>query len=203
MRDAYALLGISFIIVFSGAFILISDKAHAPTPEEINTSNNSTETMSFSLTSPVFQHNESIPSKYTCDGENLHPPLLIHDVPEGAESLVLIMDDPDIPQEIKDTRGISKFNHWAIYNIPADTKEIEEGVTVGTLAQNSTGESAYIGPCPPPEYQPTEHQYVFRVYALPAQLNFIQAPTLDEVETAASSSALGRAELIGRYERIQ
>jgi hypothetical protein len=129
----------------------------------------------------------------------VNPELTIAGVPEGAESLVLLMDDPDIPQSVKDARGIEKFDHWAVYAIPPDTTVIKTGAVIGTGGKNSIGEVGYRGPCPPDR----EHRYIFRLYALSGTLNFIQAPTLDELETAAQGMMLEKAELIGRYNRPQ
>ena len=181
MRNAYAVLGILIIIVGVGTY-------YAFTPKDTF----------MTLSSAAFTHNGYIPQEYTCDGDRyMAPPLSVSNIPEGTQSLVLVMDDPDIPQEIKNERGIEKFDHWVLYNLPATEGEI----VGGTAGINGGGETGYRGPCPPKEYAPTEHRYIFRVYALPGTLSFIKAPTLDEVETAAKGSALSFAELIGRYER--
>ena len=195
MRNAYALLGLAFLLVFGGAY-LVFERAHAPA--ELNKTDSNMQ-----LSSQAFANNETIPSEYTCDGSNTNPPLTISGVPLEAESLVLVMDDPDIPEEIKQSRGIEKFDHWVLYNLPADTTEIPAGTAAGSAGLNSRGEGAYTGPCPPTEYGPTTHRYIFRLYALSGQLNFIKAPTLDEVEKAAQGSALGTAELIGIYDRTK
>jgi len=202
MRNAYALLGLSFLIVFVGAYFVIQ-RAYAPTPEDMSvpleeTPNTETTTMSLTLTSPAFNDNDLIPSKYTCDGGNINPELRIENVPEGTASLVLVMDDPDIPDSVKESMGIEKFDHWVLYNISPETETIAEGVTSGSEGLNTRGDAGYTGPCPPDR----EHRYIFRLYALGGSLNFIKAPTLDEVETAAKGSAIGSATLIGRYERI-
>ncbi len=192
-RHAYTLLGIMTLVVFVGGFIAFSKKVDAPIKNDlINTS-----AMPLTLTSPVFAEGGKIPSKYTCDGENISPELYIDNVPEGTKSLVLVMDDPDIPEFVKQERGIEKFNHWALYNIPPDTRILKEGELVGTPAMNGRGEATYTGPCPPDR----EHRYIFRLYAVSGQLNFLEAPTLDEVEAAARGMMLGSTTLIGRYER--
>ncbi|MEX0917722.1 MAG: YbhB/YbcL family Raf kinase inhibitor-like protein [Candidatus Paceibacterota bacterium] len=196
MGKAYALLGLAFIVVFGGAYLLW-ERAHAPTLEKVNP----TTPMSLTLASSAFAHNGSIPSQYTCDGENTLPPLSITDVPEGTVSLVLVMDDPDIPEEIKTANNILKFNHFAVYNIPPDTTDITADSIPGTPALNTRGEEGYTGPCPPPEYEPKEHRYIFRLYAIEGTLSFEHTPTLDEVETAAKGQIIEQAELIGRYER--
>lgn len=201
MQKAYALLGVAFIIVFGSAYVLF-ERAYAPTTDDESIVHSEAESMTLTLTSPEFTHNTSIPSRYTCDGENILPPLVIEGVPEGTGSLVLVMDDPDVPDEIKAARGITKFDHVAIYNIPVDTELIDADAMPGTGALNGRGETGYVGPCPPSEYEPTEHRYIFRLYAIEGTLNFIKAPTLDELEAAAKGRAIESAELIGRYERI-
>ncbi len=100
------------------------------------------------FTSSAFLHNEKIPAKYTCDeNRKLSPPLSISGVPEGAKSLVLIMDDPDIPNVFKESRGIEAFDHWTLFNIPPETQEIVEGTVVGIQGVNSAGNTEYTGPC--------------------------------------------------------
>ena len=188
------LLGIMTWIVFVGAFIVLNKKAEAP----VLLDDKLTNTMSLTLTSPAFREGESIPSKYTCDGENISPELKIENVPEGTKSLVLVMDDPDIPDSVKKARGIEKFDHWALYNIPPETRIIPENEVVGTAGLNSRGEAMYTGACPPDR----EHRYFFRLYALSDTLNFIKAPTLDELEIAAQGIMLEKATLMGRYERV-
>lgn len=197
MRYAYAFLGLLFMIVFMGAYTLF-ERAEAPVLESQRyESSKEIETMSLSLTSPAFEHNGNIPLKYTCDGENVNPPLKIHNIPEGTASLVLVMDDPDIPDFVKEKMGIEKYNHWALYNLDPGTTELPEGVSTGSTGLNSKNEEAYTGPCPPDK----AHRYVFRLYALSGPLSFITSPTLDELEEAAKGTMLERAELIGWYER--
>lgn len=197
MRNAYALLGLAFLIVFGGAY-LVFERAEAPSSLEDNETS-----MSLTLTSSVFANNQAIPSQYTCDGENINPPLTISGVPEGTESLVLVVDDPDIPEQIKKERGVSKINHWVLYNLPSDTKDIPTNAVLGSGGLNSRGNPGYIGPCPPPDMEPTTHRYIFRLYALSGTLNFVKAPTLDEVEEAAKGMLLEKAELIGIYSRAK
>lgn len=206
MRNAYALLGFSFLIVFVGAYIVIR-KANAPTSNELIQKEEATSTVTskpnetssmLTLTSPAFEDGGSIPSTYTCDGTNVNPEIRISGVPEGTESLVLIMDDPDIPDAVKQSRGVEKFDHWVLYAIPKDTTVISEGSPVGTEGLTSAGTTGYTGPCPPDK----EHRYIFRLYALSGTLNFIKAPTLDEVEEAAKGMTIASATLMGRYNRV-
>lgn len=158
--------------------------------------------MTLRLSSPVFGNGEIIPAKYTCDGDRrLSPPLMISGVPDGAESLVLIMDDPDIPTTVREACGIEVFDHWVLFNIPADTKEIPEGTVVGTEGLNTAGNNGYTGPCPPTEYEPSEHRYIFKLYALDESLALLAGATKSEVLDALSSHVMEEVELIGRYSR--
>lgn len=180
-------------IVYGGAFFAFSKKAEAP--PEITQDNISS--MSLTLQAAAFTNGGVIPSQYSCDGEGISPELHIDNVPEGTESFVLVMDDPDIPESVKIERGIETFDHWVLYNIPSDTKIVPEGGTVGTGGLNSRGLLGYVGACPPDR----EHRYIFRLYALSGALNFLKAPTLREVEEAAKGMTLETAILMGRYER--
>jgi len=158
--------------------------------------------MALTLFSSAFEHNGKIPSKYTCDGDReLSPPLVWSGVPEGTKSLVLIMDDPDIPEVFKKSRGIDSFDHWTLFNILPETREIAEGGVVGTAGLNSAGNNKYTGPCPPPEYEPKEHRYIFVLYALSGILQFNKLPTKQQVLEALTSHLLAKAELVGRYSR--
>ncbi len=158
--------------------------------------------MTFTLTSPAFLNNGMIPAKYTCDGNReLSPPLTISDVPEVAKSLVLIMDDPDIPEIVKQKIGLSAYDHWTLFNIPPETREIPEGGTVGTPGATTGGELRYTGPCPPPEHEPSEHRYIFKLYALIAPLDLPAGAKKEQVLDALAPLLLAETELIGRYSR--
>jgi Raf kinase inhibitor-like YbhB/YbcL family protein len=144
------------------------------------------------VTSSAFEANGTIPAKYTCDGENINPPIRIAGAPTGTETLVLVMDDPDAPA--------GTFDHWLVWNIPGSTEEVPEGwkpeagVSEGV---NGFGKVGYGGPCPPSG----THRYVLRVYALSRRLNLAASATKQQVETAASEHALDRGELIGVYSK--
>lgn len=154
------------------------------------------------LTSSAFAHTGTIPSTYTCDGQNSNPPLEIIGVPAGAQSLALIMDDPDIPDEVKQSRGIEVFDHWVVFNLPPTTHNIQKGTKPeGVEGKNSTGELGYTGPCPPPQYQPTKHRYFFKLYALDTQLNLAEGATKADVEKAMEGHILQETQLVGTYER--
>lgn len=152
------------------------------------------------LTSSAFQHNESIPATYTCDGIGVNPPLTISDVPEGAQSLVLIVDDPDIPQTVKDALHIDVYDHWILFNLPPTITEISEGSTPqAAQGVNSNGQNNYIGCCPPD----AEHRYFFKLYALNTTLDLPEGSTKREVEQAMEGNILEKTELIGHYNRPQ
>ena len=162
-------------------------------------------TSSLSLTSPAFSGGGTIPSKFTCDGDrSVSPPLLISGVPEGAKSLALIMDDPDVPK-ILHADGV--FDHWVLFNIPPETKEIPEGLpaqaggSAGTVGANGAGKNAYTGPCPPPQYEPSEHRYIFTLYALDTELPLTEGASKSEVLSAMQGHVISEVQLVGKYKR--
>jgi Raf kinase inhibitor-like YbhB/YbcL family protein len=155
-----------------------------------------------SLTSSAFENGGIIPAKYTCDGDRkLSPPLSIGGVPEGTRSFVLIMDDPDIPDVKKKEFWTDSFDHWVLFNIPPEKHEILEGTLLGESGLTTRSEMGYTGPCPPPEYEPREHRYFFRLYALSENLHFDKAPTKQQVLSALESVLLGETVLMGKYSR--
>ncbi len=158
--------------------------------------------MALTLTSPAFKHDEKIPAKYTCDGDRaLSPPLAWSGAPEGTKSFVLIMDDPDIPEIFKQSRGIEAFDHWVLYNIPPQARGISVGWTTGTPGTNSAGATRDTGPCPPPEYEPRKHRYIFTLYALHDVLHFDSPPTKQQVLAVLTPFLIAKTELVGRYAR--
>ena len=152
------------------------------------------------LTSSAFKEGGKISSKYTCDGENIIPSLTFFDVPAKTKSLVLVMDDPDIPDFVKQKFGIKVWDHWIVFNIPPETREVHEGKNpLGLLGKNTGGKNTYGGPCPPDR----EHRYFFKLYALDTKLDLPEGVTKSEVEAAMEGHILAEATLIGRYERIR
>ncbi len=146
------------------------------------------EVKELTVTSPVFQHNGDIPPKYTCDGENVNPPLAIEGIPEGTVSLVLIVEDPDAP------RGT--WVHWVLWKIDPETTIAEKSIP-GTEGMNDFKKHAYSGPCPPSG----THRYVFIVYALDINLDLDSTATKEDVENAMKGHILAKGELIGLYSR--
>ncbi len=160
------------------------------------------------ITSEAFEDKGIIPPKYTCDGDpltssgqsNINPPLEIEGVPEGAKSLVLIMDDPDIPDFVKESRGIEVFDHWIVFNVSPTIKNIEEGIEPeGVRGVNSSGQNKYTGPCPPDK----EHRYFFKVYALDTTLGLSEGSSKKEVEKAMAGHIIASGELMGRYDKAK
>jgi Raf kinase inhibitor-like YbhB/YbcL family protein len=144
-------------------------------------------TGNFLLSSPIFAEDGTIPKKYTCKGDNISPPLEIRDVPEDAVSLALILHDPDAPN--------GDFLHWTIWNIPPDTKSIDEGSVPSGAAQGKTGfgKTGYGGPCPPSG----THHYEFDLYALDKNLNTSAGATRQMLEQAMSGHIIAQTKLVG------
>jgi len=147
------------------------------------------------LTSSAFQNGGKIPMKYTCDGPNICPPLAISDVPAETKSLVIIMDDPDVPKSI---RSDGMWDHWVVFNIPPHVRKITEGnEPEGTPGKGTGGNQNYYGPCPPDR----EHRYFFKLYALDAKLDIPALSSKKQVEKAMAGHSIAKAELMGKYER--
>ena len=151
--------------------------------------------------SSVFDNNKWIPERYTCDGQNINPKLIIEGVPEEAKSLVLIVDDPDIPNEVKEKMRIKIFDHWVLFNIPPDIDKIEEDSFVGIQGKNSKEENKYTGPCPPPKFEPKVHRYFFKLYALNKTLDLNSNANKFDVENAMKNHIIDKVELVGVYSR--
>lgn len=149
------------------------------------------------INSPIFKHGEKIPSKYTCDGKGVNPPLEFSGIPKDAKTLVLIVDDPDVPSFVRKDR---MYDHWVVYDIPPDILEILENTTPpGTVGVNTDAKLKYQGPCPPDR----EHRYFFKLYALDIALGLPPGATKKEVEKGMEGHILAQAELIGHYERVR
>jgi Raf kinase inhibitor-like YbhB/YbcL family protein len=145
--------------------------------------------MDFQLTSSAFAEGGDIPSRHGCDGGDAPVPLAWSGTPDGTAELAVVMDDPD-------ARG---FVHWVVVGIPASADGLaESGLPAGAReGQNNFGRTGYGGPCPPSG----SHRYVFTLYALSAPLQVSDAPSADEVRTAAAGVTLGEAQLGGTYTR--
>ncbi len=152
--------------------------------------------MPFELISTAFKQGEPIPSRYSCKGENISPSLAWGDPPEGTQSFVLIMDDPDAPG--------GTWIHWIVFNIPPEVRELPENMPAGMkfddvaalFGANSWGRAEYGGPCPPSG----THRYFFKLYALDTTLA-LEAGARSKVLEAVKEHSLAKAELMGTFSR--
>ncbi len=156
-----------------------------PSSNQINT------TTPMTISSPAFAQGQAIPKKYTCDDAGINPPLNISSVPQEAQSLVLIMDDPDAPG--------GTWTHWIVWNIlPSVTSIAENSVPPGAIVgQGSSGQNVYGGPCPPSGM----HRYYFRLYALPLKLSISSFSDVAALRKAMDGYIIAEAELMGTYSR--
>lgn len=156
-----------------------------------------TKTVTFQLTCPAFRQNAMIPRQFTCEGEDLSPPLQWTDSPTGTQSFALICDDPDAP--------MGTWVHWVIYNIPTESSGLPEGVSRADSLSDGARQgftdfqkTGYGGPCPPPG---KPHRYFFKLYALDGKLSVKGKATKESVLAAMEGHVLGQATLMGLYER--
>lgn len=143
------------------------------------------------ISSIAFQPDSKLPTKYTCDGEGVSPPLTIGEVPENTKSLALIVDDPDAPAGI--------WVHWVLFNIPPSTVEISENSVPQNSMQGVTsyGDNKYGSPCPPSGV----HRYFFKLYALDIMLDLPASTTAQDLEKTMDGHILDQAELMATYNR--
>lgn len=157
--------------------------------------------MAFSLSSLAFQNESNIPKKFTCDGEDCSPALQWEGVPSGTKSFALIMDDPDAPP--------GTWVHWVIYDLPATTTSLPEGVAKSQEGPQGSKQGliwgvdtfskiGYYGPCPPPG---KPHRYHFKLYALDVLLQLPPKATKFQLETKMKGHILGQTTLVGKYGR--
>ena len=147
--------------------------------------------MELKLTSPAFNNGSQIPSKYTCDGENTNPHLVIHGVPPNTKSLALIVEDPDAPAGL--------WIHWVMWNISPEVKEIRERILPFGAEEglNTNKQLGYDGPCPPSG----THRYLFRLFALDMKLKLPPESEKQALETAMAQHIIATTELMGTYSR--
>jgi Raf kinase inhibitor-like YbhB/YbcL family protein len=151
--------------------------------------------MAFHLTTSAFENGAMIPKEFTCDGPDISPPLTWTEPPRGTKSFALIVDDPDAPS--------GTWVHWVLYEVPADTHELSEGVrrdrqlSNGALqGRNDFGKIGYNGPCPP---KGGPHRYFFKLYALDARTNLKAGASKGDLERAMKGHILAQTEIIGRF----
>lgn len=144
------------------------------------------------ITSTAFEHNQPIPAKYTCKGEDINPELRFEDIPEKTKSLALIVEDPDAPTGM--------WVHWVLYNMSPNVTFISENSKPGNASEGLTsfGKKGYSGPCPPDG----RHRYFFRLYALDEKLDIPpEMADKDMVEEAMKSHIIDQAELMGWFSK--
>lgn len=153
--------------------------------------------MALELASDAFEEGDAIPEKHTCDGADVSPPLTFRDVPPEAESLALVVDDPDAPA--------GTWVHWVLWGVSADREGLPEGVPAGAegpggarQGTNDFGDVGYGGPCPPPG---KPHRYVFRLYALEGSPELEAGATKEELLAEIEPRVLASCRLTGRYQR--
>ena len=154
--------------------------------------------MSLKLTSIVFAHSGEIPSKYTCEGQDISPPLAWSGVPPNAKSLTLIVDDPDAPDPASPKMT---WVHWVLYNIPTSVSSLPEATKqppAGTLlGLNDWKRTGYGGPCPPIG----RHRYFHKLYALDMVLPDLDRPSKAVLEAQMKGHVIAQAELVGTYQK--
>jgi Raf kinase inhibitor-like YbhB/YbcL family protein len=145
----------------------------------------------FALESSAFENAQAIPSRHSCEGEDVSPPLRWSNVREGTRSLALIVDDLDAPGGV--------FTHWLAWGLDPTAEGLSEGASPPHEGENDFGTSGYRGPCPPPGHG--RHRYVFRLYALDAEQELAAGAAKAELEQAIEGHVLTIAERVGTYER--
>jgi Raf kinase inhibitor-like YbhB/YbcL family protein len=146
------------------------------------------QTRELTVTSPDFENEGELPSRFTCDGDDAHPTLNIQGIPEGTKSLAVIMEDPDVP--------LATFNHWVVWNIPP-LETISGNTVPGVQGSNSMGKNSYLGPCPPGG----THRYFFKVYALNSMLDLPADSNKKQLEKNMEEHILARGEIMGFYHK--
>ena len=149
------------------------------------------------ITSPAFKNGDLIPSKYSCDADKMNPALQFSGIPAPAKSLVLIVDDPDVPKTMIPS---GEFVHWLVWDIaPTSTGMAEADKAAATMGLNGTGQPGYYAMCPPDR----EHRYFFKLYALDKMLTGVKVTDKAGLLAAMQGHIVGQAELMGRYNRIK
>lgn len=178
-----------FASILPTIFLLIISAACQPT--SLGSETETTTQEELVVSSSAFTDGQKIPIKYTCDGEDLSVPLTWSGVPEGAQSLALIADDPDAPGRV--------YVHWVLYDLPAGLTTLDEGAgDTGTSGENSSRNLSYNGPCPPAG---PAHRYYFKLYALNTELNLQPGASKEQVEEAMQEHILAEGQLMGTYQR--
>lgn len=145
------------------------------------------------ISSSAFADKGQMPAKYSCDGEGVSPPLAFSNVPPKTQSLALIVEDPDIPEQFKAQVPGGVFDHWVIWDIAPDSKGFAEGAGKGGI--NATGSQGYFGACPPDK----AHRYFFKLFALDKKLTGVSIKSKADLQGAMAGHILQQAEMVGIY----
>ena len=187
---------LALFVALTGIALAVGGCGPSPTPTSSAVPPTATPSPSIQLTSTAFGSEEMIPEKYTCDGQDISPPLEWGDPPEGTGSFALISNDPDAP--------VGTWDHWVLFNLPPETRSLPELVPPDAKlpdgsqhGQNSWRRLGYGGPCPPGG----THRYFFRLYALDTRLDLDSGANKKQVLEAMEGHILGQAELMGVYSR--
>lgn len=182
------------LVIYAVTFCLVA--GCQPTASENPENEGGNEMNQIKLTSSAFEEEAMIPAKYTCDGKDISPPLVWQGVPNEAETLALIVDDPDAPGKT--------WVHWVAYNIPADVTELPENYPPLEKAENGMMQGkndfkkiGYGGPCPPSG----THRYYFKLYALSETLNLEPGATKQELLNAMEGKVVAETSLMGKFSR--
>lgn len=186
IAGSLVLVAIFVLIGWLRADRVLQQPLPTPTPPPVTQAEEA-----FALRSSAFDAGDIIPTKYTCDGQDSRPPLSIRGVPEGTQSLAIIMYDPDAPG--------GTFVHWLAWNIPPEIREIPEGVLPVDIIEGTTSfrSVGYQGPCPPSG----THRYIWRLYALRKILTLESNTTREQLETAINTYVITQTELMARYTK--
>ena len=183
MKYGSILLALAFALLFSGC----AQKPHEAVAGDSNVGAMKNTSL-FRITSPAYAEGQQYPEKYTCDGQEINPPLEFAGVPDGTKTIALIFDDPDAPG--------GTYDHWIMWNIPPVSRIEEDSVPPGARqGKNSEETNKYLSPCPPSG----THRYIYRAYALDIELNLSEKSGKPDLEKAMKGHVLASATLTGLY----
>lgn len=185
------------LLIFACAALDSARSGQSSTSAGSTPSSQAKENSTLQLKSNAFQADGKIPSRFTCEGENISPELSWSGAPDGTKSFALVLHDPDAPH-----RG--GYTHWVVFNIPATTTHVAENAPKssnlpggGTQGKNDDGSSGYTGPCPPSG----THRYYFHLYAVDRELDLPENATREQLEKALKGHIVAQAEFMGRYQK--
>ena len=200
--QSIALLGF-FVIALPFASACHDQGAAASAPGGANSvssgsGNGSAPQLKLALSSSAFAADGAMPSKYSCEGQSVSPPLAWSGAPPNTKSFTLIVQDPDAPDPAAPTKVVT---HWVVYDLPATTTTIAEGgadlPSSAHQAKNEKGDPSYMGPCPPKG----NHRYFFKLYALDSVLPALEGSKEKDIEQAIQGHVVGTGELVGTYQK--